>query len=395
MKITNPESQGFSAERLNRVTDCMNQYVNAGKVAGIVTLVARRGEVVHLEKCGYQNIKDKKEIEFDTLFRIYSMTKPICSVAFMMLYERGLVRLEDPVSKFVPEFKNVKVLDRGGGLVSPIREITVHHLLTHTAGFSYGDDPEVNLIDRMYAEADLYNPDYSNEDVSRRIAALPLRYHPGEAWHYSFATDVVGHLIELISGKSLSDFLSEDIFKPLGLRDTFFRVPKDKISRLSELYGLTEEEQLGVVGPQTGGDYHKVRRDSAGHGLVSTVSDYLRFCQLILNKGELDGVRLLSPKTVELMRINHLPVKVLPLMMSNLPWLGIGFGLGFSVLMDVAQSDQRGSLGSHGWGGWASTHFWIDPVEEIIGILLLQYVPSGTYPITYDLRNAVYQALME
>jgi len=393
MELHSPDERGFSSERLSRVTNNMQRYIDDGKSAGIVTLVARRGAVVHLEKYGYQNLEGKTPMALDTLFRIYSMTKPITSVALMMLNEQGLVRLEDPVHTYIPGFKSVKVLEAGGKLVAPIRDITVQHLLTHTAGFSYGDQTD-SLIDRLYQSADLENSNITNEEMTHRIIELPLRFHPGENWHYSYATDIVGYLVELISGVPLSEFLKEQVFIPLGMHETFFRIPTKLTPRFSELYGMTEDKSLDVIDPAVGGDFFNVRRESGGAGLVSTIADYFRFAQCMLNKGELDGVRLLGSRTIELMRTNHLPARLLPIVMS-VPWPGLGFGLGFSVLLDNTQYPQRGSVGSYGWGGWASTHFWIDPVEEIIGILMLQYLPSGTYPIPNDFRNAVYQALVD
>jgi CubicO group peptidase (beta-lactamase class C family) len=393
MKLHSPVELGFNPERLTRVTKIMQHYVDDGKSAGIVTLVARRGAVVHLEKYGYQNLKENHSLELGTLFRIYSMTKPITSAALMMLYERGSVRLDDPVHKYIPGFKSVKVLEAGGRLVAPNRDITIRHLLSHTAGLSYGDQTD-SLIDRLYKQADLENVDHTNEEVTRRIMEIPLRFHPGDNWHYSYATDIIGYLIEILSEALLSEFLKEQIFIPLGMDDTFFRVPRSKKHRFSELYGLTKERFLDVIDISVGGDFFNVRRDGGGAGLVSTITDYFRFAQCMLNKGELDGVRLLGPRTVELMRINHLPAGILPITMED-PWPGVGFGLGFSVLLDITQSSQRGSVGSHGWGGWASTHFWIDPVEEIVGILMLQYIPTRTYPIVNDFRDAVYQALCD
>ena len=393
MKLHPPEEFGFSSERLKHITKIMQHYVDDGKTAGIVTLVARRGGVVHLEKCGYQNLEEKKPMALDTLFRIYSMTKPITSAALMMLYERGLIRLEDPVHKYIPGFKKVKVLDAGGRLVAPNRDISIRHLLTHTAGLSYGDEPG-SLIDRLYKPADLENVNITNAEITRRLMELPLRFHPGENWHYSYATDVVGYLIELISGVSLFEFLTEHIFIPLGMHETFFKVPAEMKERFSELYGMTDDQFLDVIDTSVGGDFFHVHRDGGGAGLVSTVADYFRFAQCMLNKGELEGMRLLGPRTVDLMRTNHLPAGMLPIVMG-VPWPGIGFGLGFSVVLDITQSDQRGSVGSHGWGGWASTHFWIDPVEEIIGILLLQYIPSGTHPIANIFRNMVYSAMVD
>ncbi|MDH4138691.1 MAG: beta-lactamase family protein [Anaerolineae bacterium] len=394
MKITAPEEFGFSPDRLKRIDAVMQRYVDQKTLAGIVTLVARRGGVVHFEKFGYQDVETSKPMELDTIFRIYSMTKPITSVALMMLFEHGLVRLTDPVTKFIPEFKKVKVFVNEGKLADLEREITIHDLLTHTAGLSYGDD-EDSPVDGLYREADLFNGGITLEEMIRRIADLPLANQPGQVWRYSVATDVVGYLVEVISDMSLAEFFDEKIFRPLGMEDTAFSVPPDKIDRFATLYGKTEKSALDLIDMATGGDYFNVRLHSGGHGLVSTTADYLRFAQLVLNKGELDGVCLLGPKTVELMTTNHLPPALMPIAMGEEQMPGFGFGLGFSVMMDVAQSGMMGSVGLHGWGGWANTHFWVDPQEQLIGILMLQYVPSGTYPVTNDFRTLVYQALID
>jgi len=394
MKIAAPEELGFSPDRLKRIDTVMQRYVHQRTLAGIVTLVARHGSVIHFEKFGMQDIEANKPVELDTIFRIYSMTKPITSVALMMLFEHGLVRLTDPVTKFMPGFNKVKVFINESKLADLEREITIHDLLTHTAGLSYGDD-EDSPVDGLYRQADLFNSDITLAEMIQRIAHLPLVHQPGQVWRYSVATDVVGYLVEMISDMSLAEFFEEKIFWPLGMEDTAFSVPPDKIDRFATLYGKTEKGALEVIDTATGGDYFNVRLYSGGHGLVSTTADYLRFAQLVLNKGELDGVRLLGPKTVELMTANHLPPALMPIAMGEEQMPGFGFGLGFSVMMDVTQSGMMGSVGLHGWGGWANTHFWVDPQEQLIGILMLQYVPSGTHPVTNDFRTLVYQALID
>ena len=394
MKTAAPEEFGFSPDRLKRIDTVMQRYVDQRTLAGIVTLVARRGAVVHFEKFGYQDVETRKPMELDTIFRIYSMTKPITSVALMMLFEHGLVRLTDPVTKFIPEFSKLKVFVNEGKLADLEREITIHDLLMHTAGLSYGDD-EDSPVDGLYREADLFNGGITLEEMIRRIADLPLANQPGQVWRYSVATDVVGYLVEVISDMSLAEFFDEKIFRPLGMEDTAFSVPPDKMERFATLYGKTEKGALEVIDTATGGNYFNVRLHSGGHGLVSTTADYLRFAQLVLDKGELDGVRLLGPKTMELMTTNHMPPALMPIAMGEEQMPGFGFGLGFSVMMDVAQSGMMGSVGLHGWGGWANTHFWVDPQEQLIGILMLQYVPSGTYPVTNDFRTLVYQALID
>lgn len=396
MRIDGAEDFGFSPERLERIGTAMQRYVDEKKLAGMVTLVARRGAVVQFEEFGLQDIQTGMPMELDTIFRIYSMTKPITSVALMMLYEHGLFHLNDPVTRFLPEFKKVKVWMDGGELVDPIREITIHDLLTHTAGLSYGEYKDTHLpVDKLYDQADiLYNPAISLQEMVRRIANLPLAYQPAQRWWYSVATDVVGYLVEVISDMPLGDFFAEEILGPLGMKDTAFSVPPEKADRFATQYGKTEKGNLEVLDTTLGVDYSNVRLHSGGHGLVSTAADYLRFAQLVLNKGELDGVRLLGRKTVELMTINHLPAALLPITMGD-PWPGFGYGLGIGVLMDLAQSGIMGSVGNIRWSGWANTHFWVDPQEQLIGILLLQYVPGGTYPVTNDFKTLVYQALVD
>ena len=290
IKPTQPEKLGFSPDRLTRINDFMERYVNEEKIAGFVTLVARRGEIAYVDKFGYQNLAAKTPIELDTIFRIYSMTKPITSVAFMMLFERGLVRLEDPVSKFIPEFKHTRVYGEGGVLVDPVREITVHDLLNHTAGLIYGGiEGAENPVNALYNKAGLFDPNIDLQEMVRRIAELPLAFQPGTAWHYSVITDVVGHLIERITDKPLPDVLREKIFKPLGMVDTAFSVPDQKETRLSTLYGKTDENDLAVLDETIGGNYFKVKLHLGGSGLVSTISDYYTFSQMVLNRGEIGG----------------------------------------------------------------------------------------------------------
>jgi len=395
MERCSPGEVGFSAERLERINVGMQRYIDQQLIAGIVTLVARRGRVVHFERFGLQDIEAHRPVELDTIFRIYSMTKPITSVALMMLYERGLFHLNDPVSKFIPEFKKVKVFATEGELADLTREITIRDLLTHTAGLSYGDEEDFP-VDELYGQADLFSAGITLEEMVHRLTDLPLVHQPGEVWRYSVATDVVGYLVEVISDMPFADFLDEKILQPLGMKDTAFFVPPAKIERFAEVYGQTEKGPLEVVDVATAGDYSEtVRLHSGGQGLVSTAADYLRFAQMVLNKGELDGVRLLGPRTVELMTTNHLPPALLPIAMGEEQMPGFGFGLGFSVLIDAAQAGVMASVGTHGWGGWASTNSWIDPQEQLIGVLMLQYIPSDTYPIREGFRTLVYQALID
>ena len=396
MDLTKPEELGFSSTRLERVNDLTKRYVESGKLAGIITCIARRGQVLHWETYGHQNLETKTPMSQDSIFRIYSMTKPIASVALMILYEEALFNLTDAVSQYIPAFKDVKVWSAGGKLESPERPITVQDLLRHTAGMSYGSFGESESpVDKLYDDADLFDSSITIEEFTLRLAKLPLMFHPGEKWHYSVSTDVVGFLVEVLSGKSLADFMQEKIFDPLQMVDTAFDIDPSKLSRFCTLYGKTPDSDFGVLDtPDTSEYLPPVALHDGGSGLVSTITDYLYFTQCILNKGELNGVRLLGPKTVELMTCNHLPTALLPIAFEGAePMLGMGYGLGFGVMIDAAQTGVMGSVGDYSWGGYAETYFWNDPQEELIAILMTQYLPSNTYPIRKEFRTVVYQAL--
>lgn len=398
IKLTKPEELGFSSNRIKRVNELMNRYIGYGKLAGTVTCIARRGKVFHLETAGHQNLETKIPMSHDSIFRIYSMTKPITSVALMLLYEEALFNLTDPISQYIPAFKDVKVWGERGELESPRHPITVQDLLRHTAGMSYGTFVDSKSpVDKLYDEADLFNPSISNAEFTDRVAKLPLMFHPGEKWHYSVSTNVVGYLVEVLSGKSLADFMQEKIFGPLGMVDTAFYIDPTKVSRFCTLYGKTPDSNFGVLDtPDTSVYLPPIAFHDGGSGLVSTIADYLQFAQCILNKGELNDVRLLGPKAVELMTCNHLPTALLPIAFEGAdPMLGMGYGLGVGVMMDIAQTGFMGSIGDYSWGGYADTYYWTDPQEELIAILMTQYLPSNTYPIRKEFRTAVYQALLE
>lgn len=395
MHIGKPEEMGFCNQRLARITTKMRHYVDEQKLAGISTLIARRGQVVHFEQVGMANIEAGTPMAADTLFRIYSMTKPITSVAVLMLLEESRFRLNDPVADYLPEFKDSRVLDNTN-LVKPQRPMTIRDLLTHTAGLSYGFDENYHL-DQLYGQqvwsAVENNPDLTLAEWIGTIARLPLAYHPGTRYRYSVATDVLGYLVQVVSGLPFADFLQERIFAPLGMNDTYFTLPAEKLNRFATNYGPKEGGGLQVIdAPQNSRYVRPTQRPSGGGGLLSTSGDYLRFTQLLLNRGELDGVRLLGRKSVELMTTNHLPDGIY---VDNDPTTGLGFGLGVSVLLDLGKGQTLGSVGTYGWGGAANTNFWIDPREEMIGILMLQFMPSGTYPVTPDFRILAYQALVD
>ncbi len=399
MKLHSPEEFGFSSKRLQRINTAMQRYVDEQKLGGTVAVVARRGKVVHFETTGRQDIAANQPLELDTIFRIYSMTKPIASTALMMLYEHGLFHLTDPVTNFIPAFRQTKVFINEGESVDQTRPITIQDLLRHTAGLGYGPEGD-SPVDEMYRQADLFRPDRTLEKMIGRLAEIPLLYQPGQGWHYSFATDVVGRLVEIIAGMSLAEYLDQKIFQPLGMVDTAFWVPPDKRERFAQLYGFNEAGELAEADNVVGGEYSPgvVKLYAGGHGLVSTAADYLRFAQLIMNQGKFDGVRLLGRKTVELMTTNHLTANLMPLSYNgvvNKIVSGFGFGLGFRVMLDPGLTGVMGSPGCHGWGGAANTVFWLDPREALIGILMTQCATAGVHPVRNNFRTLVYQALVD
>jgi CubicO group peptidase (beta-lactamase class C family) len=390
-----PEEVGLSSERLKRINKVMQGYVDEDKLSGLVTMVARRGKIAHFECFGLMDKESNKPMQPDTIFRIYSMSKPITSVAVMMLYEEGHFQLNDPVSKFIPEFKNVKVFvkktDTGIEVADTKRQITIRDLLVHISGLAYGLGKDT-VVDEMYQKEKMLKWDETLEEKVQRLVKLPLANQPGSTWRYSISVDVLGYLVEVISDKRLDVFLEERIFKPLGMEDTGFYVPVEKIDRFATIYKAAEADSFGPDDTLFWGDFSKLPRFlSGGGGLVSTANDYMRFCQMLLNGGELDGVRLLSRKTVELMTANHLTDELIH--EGNMTD-GYGFGLGFGVLLDVAQSESLGSEGEYTWGGAASTGFWIDPEEELIGILMTQLMPyNGRF--TKEFKVLSYQAIVD
>jgi CubicO group peptidase (beta-lactamase class C family) len=393
--LARPEAAGMSADRLKRLTAAIQGYIDRGEVAGAVTLVARRGQVVHLEAQGLADIDANTPVKRDTIFRLASMTKPITSVAVMMLAEEGRFQLTDPVAKFIPEFKNPKVVvanfpgssREGTRLVPADHDITIRDLLTHTAGLA------TNTAILLHPEWEKFEKERTpEEDIAaycRRLARLPLHFQPGTAWEYGPATDVLGRVVEVASGMRFDRFLAERIFRPLEMNDTFFYVPDEKLGRLATLHEPVAPKGIRVSRPARDMRGSQVFFAGAG-GLFSTIDDYWRFCQMLLNGGSFNGGRLLSRKTVELMTSNQI---------GNLPlWpdlAGYRFGLGFRVLADVGKSAQPGSIGSYGWGGAFGTYFFIDPKEETIGILMVQLRPWDHLNIRPDLISLAEQAIVD
>jgi len=405
----------MSAAALDRIEGHLKQrYIDAGRFPGTQLMVYRRGKIVHSRSQGFADVERKAPVKDDTIFRIYSMTKPITSVAFMMLVEEGRVALDEPVHKYIPEWKNLGVFVAGSSPAyltkPPSRPMQIVDLLRHTSGLTYGFQQRSN-VDAGYREKKIAEAG-TLQSMIDDLARMPLEFSPGEAWNYSVSTDVIGYLVGKISGKPLEQFLKERIFNPLGMNDTDFFVSADKAHRFAACYSAD---------PQGGMTFHATERKgtltlqddptrssflsppsfiSGGGGLCSTSADYLTFCRALLNGGELGGVRLIGPKTLALMTSNHLPGgRDLPAMSRSLfseaTYNGMGFGLGFSVTMNPAQTLIPGSAGEYSWGGAATTSFWIDPAEELIAIFMTQVLPSSAYPIRRELRTMVYSAITD
>jgi CubicO group peptidase (beta-lactamase class C family) len=404
---TDPGSVGFDAERLGRVDQHFARYVDDGRLPGWQLTICRHGQVAHLTSCGQADIEAGRAVETDTIWRIYSMTKPITSVAAMILYERGAFELTDPISRWLPEFAEPRVYVAGSAAkpatVAATEPIRVWHLFTHTAGLTYGFH-RVHVTDEIYRNAGFDFAVPKGFDLAEAVAGwatLPLAFNPGSEWLYSVATDVLGRLVEIWSGKPLDEFFASEVFAPLDMTDTGFFAPESEHSRLAALYLLGPRMSEKVRNDAMGEPYkRKPRYLAGGGGLVSTSRDYTRFAQMLLGGGQLDGVRLLSPRTVRYMCRNHLPGGADldafgRKLFAETNYKGVGFGLGFAVLQDPAAYKIMASPGEFTWGGLASTAFWIDPLEDLTVVFMTQLMPSSTYPIRSQLRQLVYQALVD
>jgi CubicO group peptidase (beta-lactamase class C family) len=413
-----PESAGMSKAALDRLEQRLKlRYIDSGRFPGTQLLIYRRGKIVHSTVQGFADVERKVPVKDDTIYRIYSMTKPITSVAFMMLVEEGRVAIDEPVHKYIPEWKDLGVFQAGTAppflTKPPSRPMLIVDLLRQTSGLTYGFQQRSN-VDAAYREMKIGEVEKAGtlQSMIDGLAKMPLEFSPGEAWNYSVSTDVIGYLIGKISGKPFERFLKERIFEPLDMNDTDFFVPAGKAHRLAACYSAD---------PQGGMTFHAADRKggltlqddptkssflsppsfiSGGGGLCSTAADYLTFSRALLNGGELGGVRLIGPKTLALMTSNHLPGGLdLPAMSRSLfseaTYDGIGFGLGFAVTMDPAQTLIAGSPGEFSWGGAATTSFFIDPAEELITIFMTQVIPSTAYPLRRELRTMVYAAITD
>jgi len=406
MDLARPEEVGLSSARLARIEEHLERrYLADKKIAGALTLVQRRGRIAYLKAQGLADRERGVPMRDDTIFRIYSMSKPVTSVALMTLYERGAFQLEDPVHRFIPAWRDLRVFDGGNHPTFATRPceraMSVRDLFTHMSGLTYGFMERTN-VDRAYRRLGIGERDKSLDEMIATLAKLPLEFSPGTRWNYSVSTDVLGHLIERISGKRLDVFLREEIFEPLGMVDTAFFVPAEKLDRFSTNYTRMPDKSLRVEDDRMKSIFAEPPAFlSGGGGLVSTARDYARFCQMLLNGGALGGARILGRKTIELMSMNHLPEgRDITRMnvggqFSQIAYDGVGFGLGFSVTMDLAKAQTIGSAGEYAWGGAASTAFWVDPKEDLAVIFMVQLMPSGTFNFRGQLKSIVYPAIVD
>ncbi|HTD04621.1 serine hydrolase domain-containing protein [Undibacterium sp.] len=395
---TYPESAGFSATALQQMTSCVQADIDAGKIPGAVMLISRKEQLAYAQALGRQGPDSERPMSLDSIFRIYSMTKPVVSIAIMMLVEQGCFLISDPVSRYLPELKDLQVgvagTNENGQAVLKLeaarQEMTIQDLLRHTSGLTYGIFGE-SLVKDCYRANRVDAADISNAELVRRLATVPLAYQPGTVWEYSRSTDVLGALIERISGLTLDVFLEQRIFAPLKMPDTGFWVPQTAQHRIAEAFAQDPETGVSVMLSDI---KQRPQFLSGGGGLVSTAADYLRFARMLLNHGQLDGVRIIARKTLEFMRSDHLGE--LPLARagaSYLPGPGYGFGLGFAVRLSEGGTYTPGSVGDYNWSGLAGTYFWIDPQQEMIAIWLMQ-APEARAHYRQLYRNLVYAALL-
>lgn len=404
LDIVTPESVGLDSGQLARIGEHLGKrYVEPGKIPGSLTLVARRGQVCYLDVQGQRDVERGTPMTEDSILRIYSMTKPLTSVALMTLHERGLFSLDDAVHRYIPAWRGLRVWRAGSyplfDTVRPTRHMTIRDLFMHTSGLTYGFTQASN-VDAAYRELDvgLPRPDYTLQDMIDQLNQLPLEFSPGERWNYSVATDVLGYLVEVISGQSLPDYLRSTILEPLGMTDTSFVIAPDKVQRFASCYERNLKKEMVLNDDGQDSDYTSRSFYSGGGGLVSTVHDYYRFCQMLLNGGSLEGQRIIGSRTLAFMARNHLPggadmSRYATGGFSESAYEGVGFGLGFANKLNPVQNGYPGSVGSYFWGGLASTLFWVDPVEDLAVVFMTQLIPSSTFNFRGQLENIIYAAL--
>jgi CubicO group peptidase (beta-lactamase class C family) len=403
-----PDAAGMDPGRLERIDEHLRtRYLEPGKIAGCQLVVARHGVIAHASSLGQRDRERGRPVTDDTIWRLYSMTKPVTGVALLTLYERGLFQLDDPVHRFLPEWRNLRVRERTEEgerrLVVPRRPMSVRDLLMHTSGLGYTPDNEylnVELLGR--APGDRFGKGTTLETLVDGLAGVPLRFHPGTHWLYSWSTDVCARLVEVLSGQRFDDYVRTTIFEPLAMIDAGFQVPNDQIDRFAACYKRDADKRLVLQDDPLESRYRRQPSFlSGGGGLVSTTADYLRFCLMLLGGGELDGVRILGRKTVELMTANHLPgggelsAFALPGGYGEVGFAGTGFGLTVAVSLGPAATGVVGSAGEYMWGGAASTLFWIDPAEDLVVVFMTQFIPSRTFNFRGQLKTLVYPAIVD
>ncbi len=398
-----PKAAGFAPERLERISEHLTQnYTETGKIAGCQVQVSRHGHVAYARSFGMMDRERRKPMTDDAIFRIYSMTKPITSIALMTLYERGLFQLNDPVSRVIPEWSAQRVYVTGNGEAmetrEPLRPMTFRHLLSHTAGLTYGATN--HPVDRLYRSGDVRREGETLRGFVEKLSNVPLRYDPGERWMYSYSTDICGYLVEALSGQPFDEYLHEHIFNPLGMVDTSFFVAPEKLPRLTANYRRRADKTLEVVDDPADSAYaRKPMFLSGGGGLTGTMADYYRFCEMLRRGGELDGARIVGPRTIELMRQNHLSggrslTEMAIGAFSETAYEGVGFGLGFATTLDEVAAGTLGA-GDFYWGGAASTIFWVAPKEDLDVIFMTQLMPSATFNFRGQLKSIVYSAIVD
>jgi CubicO group peptidase (beta-lactamase class C family) len=398
-----PEEVGLSALKLKHLERTMQHYIENGQLAGVVTLVARHGRIAHFKAYGKMSLETGIPMQKDTLFRLYSMTKPITSIALLKLFEKGVFQLKDHVEWHIPSFKDIKVFDGVDGdgkmkVVDQKRKVTVYDMFRHTSGLTYGVFSN-SPIDIAYREAQLWYFKEPLESFIQKLAQIPLLYQPGTVWHYGYSHDVLAYLVETFSGMRFDKYLQKEIFEPLGMTDTSFGVADDKLTRYSTCYGppgenSTGEKMVAIDKPDKSEYLLGAKFQAGGVGLVSTAADYYRFAQMLLNKGEYNGKRILGRKTVELFSANHLPPDLMPIRIGPMPMDGVGFGLGVSVVTNSAATANLGSVGQYGWSGYANTTFIIDPVEDMVSILMAQFLPTKG-AVFERFKTLVYQSIIQ